>query len=156
MIKKIILSLFIALLLMGMNLNMGVTFAQPAPPNNGTKSEQTEKKPEAEKNKTVDDLFHPYIAPNGAPPTKIDYVQKLPSGSWQEILTGVIKFVLGITGTLAFISFSFAGILFVTARGEEDQLTKAKHLLIWSIAALGIIAVSYAIVLGISQLKFFS
>ncbi len=87
---------------------------------------------------------------------KIDLIKNLPSGDWQTILTQIIKFILAITGTLALISFTYAGIIFLTGRGEEDQLSKAKKLLIWTIAALGIIAVSYAVVLGISQFKFFS
>jgi hypothetical protein len=88
-------------------------------------------------------------------PSKIDYVRNLPQGSWQQILAEVIKFILGITGTLALISFTVSGIMMVTARGEEEQITKAKMMVLWSVLALLIIAVSYAIVLGVSQLKFF-
>lgn len=86
--------------------------------------------------------------------TKIGYVKALPKGSTQEVLGGIIKFILGITGTLALISFSYAGIMFITAQGDETHLTKAKKMLFWSILALAIIATSYAIVLGVSQLKF--
>lgn len=132
-LKKLILPIFILLLAFGLNLNSPLTFAQADP---------------------ADEIFHATTVQNKG--SKIDYVQQLPGGDWQSILTSVIKFVLGITGTLALISFTVAGVLFLTARGEEDQITKAKNLLIWSIAALGIIAVSYAIVLGVSQLKFFS
>ena len=86
--------------------------------------------------------------------TKIGYVKALPKGSTQEIIGGIIRFLLGITGALAFISFTYAGIMFVTAQGDEAHLTKAKKTLFWSILALAIIATSYAIVLGVSQLKF--
>ena len=75
-------------------------------------------------------------------------------GDWQAVLAGIIKLVLSITGAIALTSFTYAGVMFVTARGNEDQLTKAKHMIFWSLLALAIIATSYAIVLGVSQLQF--
>ena len=42
----------------------------------------------------------------------------------------------------------------LTARGVEDKLKHGKDILLWSIIALAIIAGSYALVLGVSQLKF--
>lgn len=156
--KKIIFGILLAMLVLGIHLQAGITLAQenqadhtsqsgqPADQTPGQTSEQTKAE--------VDGIFHLYTGNNAS--GKNSYVQKLPGGDWQSILTAAIKFMLGISGTLAFISFTVAGVLFVTARGEEDQLTKAKHMLLWSIAALAIIAVSYAIVLGISQFKYFS
>jgi hypothetical protein len=76
------------------------------------------------------------------------------SGTWQMMLAGIIKFILSITGALAFVSFSYAGIMMVTAQGNEDHIKKGKNLLLWSILALAIIATSYALILGISQLQF--
>lgn len=90
--------------------------------------------------------------------TKIGAVKNLPQGKSKDVLAdvlaSVIKTVLGITGSLAFISFTYAGIMFITAHGDETQLSKAKKLIFWSIFALAIIATSYAITLGVSQLKF--
>lgn len=86
--------------------------------------------------------------------TKIGAVKNLPKGKFEDVLASIIKTVLGITGSLAFISFTYAGIMFITAHGDETQLSKAKKLIFWSIFALAIIATSYAITLGVSQLKF--
>lgn len=89
--------------------------------------------------------------------SKIGYVTNLANqtqGDWPQILGNVIKFILAITGTLAFISFTFGGVLMVTAQGKEEQIKKGKEVLIWSILALAVIATSYAIVLGITQLEF--
>lgn len=102
----------------------------------------------------VDQLLYKFNTSNGDS-SKVALVKGLPSGDQQKILVDVIKFVLSITGSLALASFTVAGVLFLTAQGQEEKLTKAKHLLLWSIAALAIIAVSYAVVLGISQLQFF-
>ncbi len=89
-------------------------------------------------------------------PTKLSYVNQLPSGTWQQILTAVIKFILIISGTLTFISFTVSGVFMVTSRGDDDALGKAKNMILWSIVALAVIAASYALVTGISQLEFFS
>ncbi len=109
---------------------------------------------------SVNDLFRPFNYTSGAPngdQSKIGIVSniaKSTSSDWQTTLTNIIKFLLQITGGIAFISFTYAGILMVSARGNEDQIKKGKGILVWSILALGIIALSYAIVLGISQLQF--
>ena len=107
---------------------------------------------------TANQLFHSFTYESGAPDdSKIGIITKIDrktSGSWSQILGNVTKFVLAITGSIAFIAFSYAGIYFVTARGNEDQIKKAKEMIYLSILAMAIIATSYAFVLGISQLKF--
>jgi len=110
---------------------------------------------------TVNDLFRPFNYQSGASNEKdaskiaiVAGIAGATKGTWQEILASVIKFVLAITGALAFASFTYAGILMVSARGNEEQIKKGKDILMWSIIALAIIATSYALVLGVSQLRF--
>lgn len=106
----------------------------------------------------VEDLFRPFQYTNqGTQQSKIGIVSNIAQrtgGDWTKILGGVIQFILGITGSLAFISFTVGGLMMVTARGNEDQIKKGKDILTWSVIALAIIATSYAIVLGVSQLRF--
>jgi len=45
--------------------------------------------------------------------------------------------------------------MMITAEGNDEQIRKGKNIIFWSVLALAIIAASYAIVVGISQLKFF-
>lgn len=89
------------------------------------------------------------------PGSKLVLVTNLPNQPWPKLIANVIQLTLTITGTLAFIAFTVGGIMMVTARGKEDNIKKGKDILIWSIIALAIIAISYGIVLGISQLNFF-
>lgn len=107
---------------------------------------------------TTDQLLHPFNYTSGAPSDSkvgiVSNIAKNTSGDLGTILSSLIKFILAITGTIAFISFSYAGVLMVTARGNEDQIKKGKDIILWSIIALAIIAGSYAVVLGVSQLKF--
>lgn len=107
---------------------------------------------------SVDDLFRPFNYTNqsneGSKIGIVSNIAQRTSGDWTQILAGVIQFVLGITGSLAFISFTYGGVLMVTARGNEEQIKKGKDILTWSVIALAIIATSYAVVLGVSQLRF--
>lgn len=125
---------------------MQSAFAQPSTPPSTTPS-----------GPNVDTLFQPI---QGAPQSEIGTVANLANqtgygkSTWQTILQRVIQMVLAVAGTLALISFTVAGVMLVTARGNEEQIGKGKHILIWSILALAVIAVSYAVVYGISLLNF--
>lgn len=88
-----------------------------------------------------------------SPESKLVLVSNLPSDSWQVVLSGVIQLILGITGSLAFIAFTVGGIMMVTSQGNEERITKGKTIILYSVLALIIIATSYAIVLGITQLN---
>lgn len=107
---------------------------------------------------TTEDLLRPFKYTSGAPSdSKINIVANISEqtkGDWPAILGAVIRFVLAVTGALAFVSFTYAGVLMVSARGNEEQIKKGKDMLLWSLIALTIIATSYALVLGVSQLKF--
>ncbi len=103
---------------------------------------------------STDQLLYPFNYKNDT--TSVSYVKKLPAGTPQVIIAEVIKLILSICGVLALVSFTIAGVMFLTAAGAEEKITKAKHMILWSIGALAIIAVSYAIVTGVSQLQFFT
>lgn len=85
--------------------------------------------------------------------SKVNLVQDLPEQEWPQLIATLIKFLLAITGSLAFASFTIGGVFMVTARGNEEQVTKGKDIIFWSILALIIIATSYGIVIGISELN---
>lgn len=88
--------------------------------------------------------------------TKIGTVNKLPNVTWQKALTEVIKLLLNITGGLTLIAITIGGTMMVVSQGNPDMLEKGKKVTYYSIAGLVIIAVSYAIVIGVSELQFFS
>jgi hypothetical protein len=85
--------------------------------------------------------------------SKVNLISDLPDQSWPQLIASIIKLLLAITGSLAFASFTIGGVMMVTARGNEEQVTKGKDVIFWSILALIAIAVSYGIVVGITQLN---
>ncbi len=57
----------------------------------------------------------------------------------------IIKTVLSFLGVLFLILMIYGGFLWMTARGNEEQVTKSKNLIIAAIIGLLIILASYAI-----------
>jgi len=100
-------------------------------------------------------LAPPPTTDNPKAPSKIALVYNLPKGDWTQIMAQVINLVLGISGSLAFAAFTYGGVMMVTAQGNDEQIRKGKNILYWSLLALAIIAASYGIVVGITQLQFF-
>lgn len=73
----------------------------------------------------------------------------LPTGSLMGIITSGMNWLLIVVGILGVIGFVIAGILYLTAAGDEDQIEKGKHAMIYSIigvivALLGVIIIKAA------------
>lgn len=81
--------------------------------------------------------------------------QRLPTANLKtEITPKVIKIALALAGSISFGVFVYAGIMLVISQGNEEEITKFKNILIWSIVGLLVITTSYAIVRGVLQLVF--
>lgn len=93
--------------------------------------------------------------PKGSGPTKLALVRNLPDANWPVLISEIVQIILAVVGSLTLVAFTVGGVMFVTSQGNEEQISKAKKIIFWSIFALLIIASSYAIVLGVSQLQFF-
>jgi hypothetical protein len=83
----------------------------------------------------------------------------LPNSSILDIVTGIMNWLLIIVGILGVIGFVIAGILYLTAAGDEDQIAKAKKAMIYSIigvivALLGLVIISAAQAMLNSQAGF--
>ncbi|MFA6024291.1 MAG: hypothetical protein WC777_03700 [Candidatus Gracilibacteria bacterium] len=77
----------------------------------------------------------------------------LPGGDFLgEIVPAVVTNVLYATAFLIFVAFCYGGTLLVIARGNEEAVTKAKNIVIYSAIALALLALGYAIVYGIANL----
>ena len=78
----------------------------------------------------------------------------LPSGDLvTEIVPGIVVNLLYVVGFLVFISFCYGGVLLVIGRGNEDDISKAKNIMIFDAIALALIAGGYALVYGIATIN---
>lgn len=84
----------------------------------------------------------------------------LPAGSIFGIITNIMKWLLGLVGILGVIGFAIAGILYLTAAGDEGRIETAKKAMTYSIigivvALMGVVAMTAAnTMLGGSNTKF--
>lgn len=60
----------------------------------------------------------------------------LPSGSILGIVTNIMNWLLTLVGILGVIGFAIAGILYLTAAGDEDRIATAKKAMTWSIVGV--------------------
>lgn len=61
------------------------------------------------------------------------------------IAASVINVLLGFLGIIAVVLIIYAGFLWMTAAGNEDQITKAKNLMVAAVIGLVIILAAFAI-----------
>lgn len=69
----------------------------------------------------------------------------------QGVIGNIIDKVLGVVGALALIMFIYGGITWMTAMGNDQQITKGKDILMWSALGLVVIFSSYALVKFVLQ-----
>jgi hypothetical protein len=68
-----------------------------------------------------------------------------PKNSIQSIIVFVINAVLGLLGVIFLVLILYAGFLWMTAGGNDEQVGKAKKLLTNSIIGVVVIVAAYAI-----------
>lgn len=69
----------------------------------------------------------------------------LGQSSVSVVVTSIIRVLLGLLGIIAVALIVYAGYLWMTAGGEEEQITKAKSILMSSVIGLAIILSAFAI-----------
>jgi len=68
-----------------------------------------------------------------------------------DLIIKYVNFVLPYLTLAAFVGFVVAGFFYVTAYGNEEQLGKAKKILIWSAVGLILVIASYSIIQLLTQ-----
>lgn len=71
-----------------------------------------------------------------------------------EAIPGFISGFMGLIAGLALVGLVASGIRFMTAYGNEEGITQAKKMAIWSVVGFGITLLSYTIVSIINTLAF--
>ena len=83
----------------------------------------------------------------------------LPSSSLYDIISNIMYWLLAIVGIVGVIGFAIAGLLYLTAAGDEGRMGTAKNAMMYSIigvivALAGLVALQFANGILGSQSKF--
>ena len=63
-----------------------------------------------------------------------------------NLILKYVNFALPFLALAAFIGFVYAGFMYVTAYGNEEQIQKSKKVMIYAIVGLVVVILSYSIV----------
>jgi hypothetical protein len=72
-------------------------------------------------------------------------------GNIKNFVNNIINFILGFLGFLCVIFIIYAGFLYVTSQGADDQIGTAKNIILYCAIGVVIIFASYAIVNTVLQ-----
>jgi len=67
-------------------------------------------------------------------------------GTLGQNINTMINYFLGLLGLIAVAFLIYAGVMMVTAGGNEEQVTKSKKIIVYAVIGIVIILLSYAIV----------
>ena len=76
----------------------------------------------------------------------------LPGGSITNIVNQVMNWILAIVGAIGVIGFAIAGILYLTAGGEEDRIDQAKRAMLYSIIGVVVALLGLVILRAVSTM----
>ncbi len=69
-----------------------------------------------------------------------------PTGSIIDIIAGTMNWLLAILGFLGIIGFVIAGILYLTAAGDENQATRAKSAMTYSVIGVIVALLGFVVI----------
>ena len=94
---------------------------------------------------TAASLLAPAVA-LGQWTTALPATSNLATTSVAVIISTVMQWLLYIIGTIAVITFIIAGIMYLTAAGDEDQIGKAKKAMVYGIVGIAVALIGLIIV----------
>lgn len=103
----------------------------------------------------VDEDF--YVKPVGTSPliSGITGIEKLNIFGYRkltDIVGKILRAVIGLMGSIAFIMFVYSGLTYMTAMGNAEKQKKAQKIMIWTALGLFVILGSYTILAFVMQI----
>jgi cytochrome bd-type quinol oxidase subunit 2 len=74
----------------------------------------------------------------------------LPGGTLTGIITQAMNWILALVGIIGVIGFAIAGILYLTAAGDETRIEKAKKAMLMSIVGVVVALVGLVIIRAVN------
>ena len=95
-------------------------------------------------------IFAPIVVLAQADPPTIGEIT-LPTSKFdltgtEGLVTGIINWLLGLTGVVAIVAVVYSGIMYMTAGGDTTKAEAARKNLTWAITGIVIIVLSFVIV----------
>lgn len=75
-----------------------------------------------------------------------ELVDPLGGGDIPTLIGSIIKYVLGIVGSIALLMFIYGGFMWLTSGGNPEKIKKGRDVLVWAALGLAIIFLSYTLV----------
>jgi hypothetical protein len=88
--------------------------------------------------------------------TDAKQLAKLPNVSLEGGMTLAIKAILRSAMLLTIIAIVVAAIYYIISRGKDEDVTKAKDIILYLVIGMVIIAAAYGVVAGVTQFNVFS
>ncbi|MFA6550552.1 MAG: hypothetical protein WCT36_04330 [Candidatus Gracilibacteria bacterium] len=89
---------------------------------------------------------------NALPQGKVEN-QDAEKASTATFYASATKFIMGLATILVVVGFFAAGVMYVTAQGNEEMTKKAVNIMMYTVVGVIIIAAAYGIIIGITKLK---
>jgi len=64
----------------------------------------------------------------------------------EDFLGNIIKFLLGLVGSLALIAIIWGGIVYITSIGDDSRIKHAKSVITWAVVGLAVVILAYTII----------
>lgn len=77
--------------------------------------------------------------------------QGLPTGTVIGIIASTLSWLLAILGFIAIAGFVIAGLMYLTAAGDEGQAEKAKNAMKYSIIGVIVALMGYVVILSVND-----
>lgn len=104
--------------------------------------------------KSTDDLILKNLGKAAQAPFNADPSGADPKKTPGQIIGTLVKAVLAFTGTVAFLIFLYGGFMWMTARGNDEQVKKAKQYLTNGIVGTIVIILAYSVTYYITDILF--
>lgn len=82
-------------------------------------------------------------------------VADLPNVGIEGAITSTVKIILGWAMSITLVTLVVSAIYYIQSRGNEEDVKKAKDMMLYLIIGMAIMAAAYGLVSGLSQFKFF-
>lgn len=82
-------------------------------------------------------------------------VKDLPDVSLESIMATIIKALLGWSMIFTIVAIVVSAMYYLISQGKEENVSKAKNIILYLVIGMAIMAGAYGIISGITQFNFF-